>query len=195
MSSDRSRVLTIPNLVSFVRMLLVPVFWWILLEGRPTPAALLLIGMGLTDWLDGWLARRLDQVSDLGIILDPVGDWLMMSSAVLGGMMEMLIPIWVGIVLLSRSVLVGCWSGWMTARKSPLEVRKSGKVGITFLYIAIPLFYFVPDLRGLLGILVGWIAWIAMGVGVVIYWWSGVLYMGDGLARVRGTGSGAVGGG
>ena len=85
MSSDRSRVLTIPNLVSIVRMLLVPVFWWILLEGRPTPAALLLIGMGLTDWLDGWLARRLDQVSDLGIILDPVGDWLMMSSAVLGG--------------------------------------------------------------------------------------------------------------
>ena len=188
MSSDRSRVLTVPNLVSFVRMLLVPIFWWILLGGRPTPAALLLIGMGVTDWLDGWLARRLDQVSDLGIILDPVGDWLMMSSAVLGGMVEMLVPIWVGIVLLSRSVLVGCWSGWMTARKSPLEVRKSGKVALTFLYIAIPLFYFAPDLADLLGTLIGWIAWIAMGMGMVIYWWSGVLYMGDGLARVRGDG-------
>ncbi len=188
MSSDRSKVLTVPNLVSFVRILLVPVFWWILLGGRPMPAALLLIGMGVTDWLDGWLARRWDQVSDLGIILDPVGDWLMMASAVLGGMVEMLVPIWVGVVLLSRAVLVGCWSGWMTARKSPLEVRKSGKVALTFLYIAIPLFYFSPDLADLLGTLIGWIAWIAMGMGMVFYWWSGVLYMGDGLARVRGDG-------
>ena len=104
-------------------------------------------------------------------------------------MVEMLVADFgMGIVLLSRSVLVGCWSGWMTARKSPLEVRRSGKVGITFLYIAIPLFYFVPDLPDLLGTLIGWIAWIAMGMGMVVYWWSGVLYIGDGLARVRGDG-------
>ncbi len=185
MSSDRSRVLTVPNLVSFVRILLVPVFWWILLEGRPTPAALLLIGMGVTDWLDGWLARRLDQVSDLGIILDPVSDWLMMASAVLGGMVEMLVPIWVGIVLLSRSVLVGCWSGWMTARKSPLEVRKSGKVAISFLYFAIPSFYFAADFADPLDIWFGWLAWITVGVGMILYWWSALLYVRDGLAIVR----------
>ncbi len=176
-----------PNLVSFFRILLVPLFWWILLEGRPTPAALVLVVMGVTDWLDGWLARRLDQVTDLGTLLDPVGDWLMMVSAVLGGMVEMLLPVWVGTVILSRSVVVGGWSGWMTARRSALEVRRSGKAAITFLYVAIPLFYFSSDLTGSLGEVLYGIAWVAVVAGMALSWWSGVLYIRDGLAAVRKT--------
>ncbi len=183
--SGRSRILTVPNLVSFSRMLLVPVFWWVLLGGRPTPAALILVVMGVTDWLDGWLARRLDQVTDLGTLLDPVGDWLMMASAVLGGMVEMLLPVWAGTVILSRSVVVGFWSGWMTARRSALDVRMSGKVAITFLYIAIPLFYFSSDLTGLFGTVLEGIAWVAVLVGMALYWWSGILYIRDGLGVVR----------
>ena len=183
--SGRSRVLTVPNLVSFLRILLVPLFWWVLLGGQPTPAALVLVVMGVTDWLDGWLARRLDQVTDLGTFLDPVGDWLMMASAVLGGMVEMLLPVWAGTVILSRSVVVGLWSGWMTARRSALEVRKSGKVAITFLYIAIPLFYFSSDVGGAFGSVLDAIAWVAVVAGMGLYWWSGVLYVRDGLAVVR----------
>lgn len=187
MSSGRSRIATIPNLVSSLRILLVPLFWWILLEGRPTPAALILVVMGVTDWLDGWLARRLDQVTDLGTLLDPVGDWLMMASAVLGGMVEMLLPVWVGTAILSRSVVVGGLSGWMTARRSALEVRKSGKVAITFLYVAIPLFYFSSDLTGPFGRVLDGIAWVAVVAGTALFWWSGVLYIRDGLAVVRET--------
>lgn len=183
--SGRSRVLTVPNLVSFLRILLVPLFWWVLLGGRPTPAALVLVVMGVTDWLDGWLARRLDQVTDLGTLLDPVGDWLMMGSAVLGGMVEMLLPVWAGAVILSRSVVVGLWSGWMTARRRALEVRRSGKAAITFLYVAIPLFYFSADLSGAFGAVLDAIAWVTAVVGMALYWWSGVLYLRDGLAVVR----------
>ncbi|MDE0187527.1 MAG: CDP-alcohol phosphatidyltransferase family protein [bacterium] len=186
--SGRSRILTVPNLVSFLRILLVPLFWWVLLGGRPTEAALVLVVMGVTDWLDGWLARRLDQVTDLGAFLDPVGDWLMMGSAVLGGMVEMLLPVWAGAVILSRSVAVGLWSGWMTARRSALEVRMSGKAAITFLYVAIPLFYFSSDLSGAFGAVIDAIAWVAVVVGMALYWWSGVLYVRDGLAVVREAG-------
>jgi len=183
--SGRSRILTVPNLVSFLRILLVPLFWWVLLGGRPTEAALILVVMGVTDWLDGWLARRLDQVTDLGTFLDPVGDWLMMGSAVLGGMVEMLLPFWAGAVILSRSVVVGLWSGWMTARRSALEVRTSGKAAITFLYVAIPLFYFSADLSGAFGAVLDAIAGVAVVVGTGLYWWSGVLYLRDGLASIR----------
>lgn len=177
--------MTVPNLVSVLRILLVPLFWWVLLGGRPTEAALILVVMGVTDWLDGWLARRLDQVTDLGTFLDPVGDWLMMASAVLGGMVEMLLPVWAGAVILSRSVVVGLWSGWMTARRSALDVRMSGKAAITFLYVAIPLFYFSADLSGAFGAVLDAIAWGAVVVGMALYWWSGVLYLRDGLAMVR----------
>ena len=177
--------MTVPNLVSFLRILLVPLFWWVLLGGRTTPAALVLVVMGVTDWLDGWLARRLDQVTDLGTLLDPVGDWLMMASAVLGGMVEMLLPVWAGAVILSRSVVVGLWSGWMTARRRALDVRMSGKAAITFLYVAIPLFYFSSDLSGAFGAVLDAIAWVTAVVGMALYWWSGVLYLRDGLAVVR----------
>ncbi|MCY3563312.1 MAG: CDP-alcohol phosphatidyltransferase family protein [Acidimicrobiia bacterium] len=182
--SGRSRVLTVPNLVSVIRILMVPLFWWVLLGGRPTAAALILVVMGVTDWLDGWLARRLDQATDLGALLDPIGDWLMMGSAVLGGMVETLMPVWVGAVILSRSVVVGLWSGWMTVRRRPLDVRMSGKAAITFLYVAIPLFYFSADLGGAFGAVIEATAWVAAVVGIVLYWWSGVLYLRDGLAVI-----------
>ncbi|MYA39616.1 MAG: CDP-alcohol phosphatidyltransferase family protein [Acidimicrobiia bacterium] len=182
--SGRSRVLTVPNLVSVIRILMVPLFWWVLLGGRPTAAALILVVMGVTDWLDGWLARRLDQATDLGALLDPIGDWLMMGSAVLGGMVETLMPVWVGAVILSRSVVVGLWSGWMTVRRRPLDVRMSGKAAITFLYVAIPLFYFSADLGGAFEAVIEATAWVAAVVGIVLYWWSGVLYLRDGLAVI-----------
>ena len=176
--------MTVPNLVSVIRILMVPLFWWVLLGGRPTAAALILVVMGVTDWLDGWLARRLDQATDLGALLDPIGDWLMMGSAVLGGMVETLMPVWVGAVILSRSVVVGLWSGWMTVRRRPLDVRMSGKAAITFLYVAIPLFYFSADLGGAFGAVIEATAWVAAVVGIVLYWWSGVLYLRDGLAVI-----------
>src|ERR1700686_5796925 len=85
MGSARSRVLTIPNLISVGRLLCVPVFLWMLWEPHPARrgAAILLAVLGATDWVDGWIARHFDQGSELGKILDPTADrGLLVAAAV-----------------------------------------------------------------------------------------------------------------
>ena len=191
---DYRRVLTLPNLVSFGRILLVGLLWWLIASGDAAWAAVLLIGMATTDWLDGWLARRLDQVTALGAVLDPVGDGLMMASAVLGGMIKAWVPVAVGGLILVRSALVTGWSAWVAASaKRTIEVRVSGKVAITLLFIAIPAFFLAagasPDLSaGLLAL-----GWVTGGVGLVFYWWSGIMYIRDGLVLTRPLGEVAAG--
>src|SRR3954468_9724450 len=83
MVSARSRVLTIPNLISVARLLCVPVFLWMLWEPHPARrgAALLLAVLGATDWVDGWIARHFDQGSELGKVLDPVADRVLLIVA------------------------------------------------------------------------------------------------------------------
>lgn len=191
-SPDRSQVFTAPNLVSFARILLVGLFWWFLVGDQAAWAAWLLILMAATDWLDGWLARRLDRVTDLGAILDPVGDGLMMVSAVLGGMIKTWVPLAVGVLILVRSTLVAGCSAWVTVRtKKTIAVRRSGKVAITFLFIAVPAFYFASQAPDSLRTWWVSLAWVAAGIGLVFYWWSGIRYVRDGLflARRRGEDS------
>ena len=78
------RILTIPNLVSFVRLAAIPVFWWLLLGEENVAAATILFAViATTDWIDGYLARRLGQVSKLGKALDPVADRLLIAAAVI----------------------------------------------------------------------------------------------------------------
>ena len=180
--ADGGGVFTLPNGISAVRILLVGVFWWLWSEDRAAEAAWLLAVMAATDWLDGWLARRLGQTSRLGAILDPVGDGLMMASAMVGGMLKHWVPPVAGILVLTRSGLVAGWSAWVTARTGEtIAVRKSGKVAITLLFIAVPAFYWAVDssLRGLL-----LVAWPAMVLGLAFFWWSAVVYLRDGWSMV-----------
>ena len=185
-ASDHRSVLTLPNLVSFGRILLVGVLWWLMAGGRAAWAALLLIVMAATDWLDGWLARRLDQVTALGAVLDPVGDGLMMASAVLGGMIKAWVPLAVGGLILVRSALVTGWSAWVaSAVKRTIEVRMSGKVAITLLFIAIPAFFLAVQASPDLSIWLSALGWATGGVGLVFYWWSGIMYIRDGFVLTR----------
>ena len=86
-------IFTVPNLVSLVRILMIPAFLW-LLFGRDDPAAAgwLLGGIGATDWVDGYLARRLDQVSEIGKVLDPLADRGAVAAAVIGGWIAGALP-------------------------------------------------------------------------------------------------------
>jgi phosphatidylglycerophosphate synthase len=96
-------ILTIPNLISAIRISLVPVFLWLLLGREDYVAAGLLIGgVGATDWIDGYLARRLGQVSELGKMLDPVADRLAVAAAVIGGWISGTVPVWFAAPLLVR---------------------------------------------------------------------------------------------
>lgn len=184
--SGHRRVLTLPNLVSFGRILLVGLLWWLMAGGHAAWAAVLLILMATTDWLDGWLARRLGQVTALGAVLDPVGDGLMMVSAVLGGMIKAWVPVAVGGLILVRSALVTGWLAWVVATaQRTIEVRMSGKVAITLLFIAIPAFFLAVQASSELGPWLSVLGWATGGVGLVFYWWSGIMYIRDGFALTR----------
>lgn len=177
-------ILNVPNTISFVRIALVPVFLW-LLFGRDDPASAgLLIGfVGGTDWVDGYLARRLDQVSELGKVLDPVADRLAVAAAVIGGWIAGVLPPWFAIAIIAREVLVGIGAGVLAARAGArLDVRWLGKVATFALYFSIPSFFVYEG---------GWsefFMWFAWGVGIpglALYWYVALQYIGDMRVALR----------
>ena len=179
-----NRILTIPNLVSFVRLLGIPVFWWVLLvEDDVALAAWLIFIIGWTDWIDGYLARRLGQVSELGKILDPVADRLMIASAVIGGLMAGVLPTWFGWGLITREVLVGAVALNLAARGGgTVEVRFLGKAATFALYGAIPAFYLAA--AGAAEWLMWPVAWFLGVIGLVLYWYVAFRYIGDSRAKL-----------
>lgn len=182
MVSDR--ILTIPNLVSFVRLLGIPVFWWALLVEDNIPlAAWLMFGIGWTDWIDGYLARKLNQVSKLGKVLDPVADRLLIASSLIGGLIAGVLPVWFGWGLIAREVVVGLMALYLAFRGAgTIEVRWLGKTATFALYGAIPAFYLVA--AGVARPLLEPIAWGLGIIGLSLYWWVAVLYVGDSRAKL-----------
>lgn len=183
---DWSEAFTIPNLVSFARVLLVGLLWWLIAGDQAVWAAWLMILMAATDWLDGWLARRLDRVTDLGAVLDTVGDGLLVASAVLGGMVKTWVPLVVGVLILVRTALVAAWSAWVAARaRQAISVHRVGKVAITFLFIAVPAFYFASAASDPLRLWLAALGWVTAAAGVALYWWAGLRYIRDGYLLTR----------
>src|SRR5476649_1091502 len=132
MGPARSRVLTIPNLISAARLLCVPVFLWMLWEAHPARrgAAVLLAVLGATDWVDGWIARRFDQGSELGKILDPVADRVLLLTAVVALMIDGVVPAWVGAAVLLREAVVSVSTlALAAAGAARIDVAWLGKAG------------------------------------------------------------------
>ena len=140
-SRDPWRPFTLPNLVTVLRLACVPVFVWLLFERDDRLSAALLLGaLGATDWVDGWLARRLGQVSELGKILDPTADRLLMVTAVISTAIDGSVPWWFALITLIREVLVSVAAlvlGALGARR--IDVTWWGKTGTFFLMFAYPL--------------------------------------------------------
>lgn len=102
-----NRVLTIPNLITLVRLLCLPIFLWLLFNVEDkSAAAWLLGGLGATDWVDGWVARRLKQQSDFGAIFDPTVDRGLFIVAVLAIVIDSSMPIWLAVAILVREITV-----------------------------------------------------------------------------------------
>jgi len=99
-------VLTAPNLITFARLLLVPVMVWLLLEGRYATALVVFVGAAASDVLDGYLARRFHQQSYVGAVLDPAADKLMILSTAGTLTWLELLPIWVAIAVIARDVVI-----------------------------------------------------------------------------------------
>lgn len=170
---------TLPNLISFLRILALPFFLWVLLGlERPFLAAVLLGLISVTDLLDGMLARRLGQVSEIGKMLDPVADRLVVFAGVVGGMVAGLVPLWLGASLLIREAIIGPTTIYHLVRHNVrVPVRRMGKTATALIFFAVPFFFltgtsFVPFFWEVLATLLG-------VLGLVLYLIVTWRYLGD----------------
>lgn len=175
--TEHSRVWTVPNLLSMLRLAGVPVFLWLVLGPEADGLALaLLMVAGVTDYLDGYLARRLDQRSTVGEILDPVADRLYILAVVLGLALREIIPWWVAVLLPLRDLLLwGLVPILRTRGFSALPVHFLGKAATFNLLYAFPLLL-LGEGDGVLPTLAKVFGWAFAVWGIGLYWWAGVLY-------------------
>ncbi len=183
MTSNEDRILTVPNLVTLVRLVGVAVFWWVLIgQDNVVAAAWLIFGIGWTDWVDGYLARKLNQVSKLGKALDPIADRLMLASAIIGGLIAGVLPAVIAVPLLLREGVMAIVAARLAASGGGvLTVRYWGKLATFLLYGAIPAFYL--SAAGVADWFMTPAAWILGVAGLILYW--GVLFQYVGDARRR----------
>ena len=176
-SPPNAGVWTLPNLLSFLRLLGVPLFLWLVLVPEADGWALLvLVASGVTDYLDGWLARKLNQMSIVGQILDPVADRLYILAVVLGLALRDIIPWWLAISLPLRDLLMwGLIPLLRTRGYSSLPVHFLGKAATFNLLYAFPLLL-LGDGEGTVATLAQVFGWAFAFWGVGLYWWAGVLY-------------------
>ena len=170
-------VWTLPNLLSAVRLALIPVFLWLVLGPEADGWALgLLVVSGITDWLDGWLARRWGQTSVLGQVLDPVADRLYILAVVVGLALREVIPWWLAVSLPLRDALMWLLVPLLRTRGySALPVHVLGKAATFNLLYAFPLLL-LGDGEGVVADLAQVFGWAFAIWGVGLYWWAGVLY-------------------
>lgn len=171
-----SQVVTIPNLLSFVRLALVPVFLIFLLSEQDIAALLVLVFSSATDFLDGWLARRLNQVTRLGQLLDPAADRLYIVATVLGLAIREVVPWWLVAVIIGRDVLLVVL-GIVLANHGfgPLPVHHLGKVATFCLFYALPLIVLGQAFPALQPFAMP-LGWAFALWGAFLYWWAGIVY-------------------
>jgi cardiolipin synthase len=171
-------VLTVPNLITMVRLLCLPVFVWLVFGAKQqTAAAILLAVLGATDWVDGYVARRFHQVSSVGKVLDPTADRLLVGTAVIVIIVHGAVPLWFGVVTLAREVLVGLMvlvlAGLGAARIDVLWVGKAGTFGLMFAYPAFLLGHGAASWQDPVRV----VAWIAGIAGLTLAWIAAAAYV------------------
>ncbi|MBA3266569.1 MAG: CDP-alcohol phosphatidyltransferase family protein [Nocardioidaceae bacterium] len=171
------RILTVPNILSIARLFGVPLFLWLVLVPEEDGWALVLLMVsGITDWLDGMLARTLHQASKLGQILDPVADRLYILAVVIGLALRDIIPWWLAVMLPLRDILLFSLVPFLRTRGySALPVHFLGKAATAALLYAFPLLL-LGDGGGRLATLADVLGWAFAIWGTGLYWWAGILY-------------------
>ena len=181
------RVLTVPNVLSVVRLCCIPLFLW-LLFGRENRlgAAALLGGLGATDWVDGFIARRFNQVSRLGQMLDPIVDRLCIVAAAVGLAFREILPWWLVLVVLARDVALLVVAGVLAANDVPIvPVSRTGKWATALLLAALPVLVLAATLPATAPVLLPVGLALAL-VGAALYWAAGIGYAMATRSLVRG---------
>jgi cardiolipin synthase len=132
-------VLTVPNAISVLRLAGAPGFCWLLLDDHRSAAFVLLAALGATDWVDGWIARRFDQQSVLGAVLDPIADRLLLLTAAVTLLAEGVVPVALGVAVLVREAAVSVATlALAAAGAARIDVQWIGKAGTFWVMFALP---------------------------------------------------------
>ncbi|MEN3303897.1 MAG: hypothetical protein V7603_99 [Micromonosporaceae bacterium] len=180
------RVWTVPNAVSFARLIGVPLFLYLFLVSHAEIAALVVLAVGGTsDWVDGYLARRLRQVSRLGELLDPLADRLYILATLLALSARGVTPwLFTGVLLLRDLVLLLCLLVLRRYGYEPLPVHYLGKTATFILLFAFPVLLLAHASQGAAG--VAWPAGWALALwGLALYWAACVLYLVQAVTLIR----------
>ena len=170
------RVLTVPNLISFARLALVPAFAILIVRHEDVWALGVLAVSGASDWLDGLIARRFHQVSRLGQLLDPAADRLFILVTLLGLAWREVVPLWLVVVLVGRdALLAGLLPVLARHGYGPLPVHFAGKAGTFALLYAFPLLL-LAERSGAIGTTASALGWAFAWWGVGLYWFAALLY-------------------
>jgi len=172
---------SIPNMLSILRLLLVPVFLWLLIADQFLIAFLVLMFASFTDWLDGFIARKFNQITLLGKVLDPSADRLFILATLIGLTVNEIIPAWLAIVIVARDVLL--LIGYPISAShgyGPLPVHFLGKAATFALLYALPLLL-LADVWPTAEAVILPLAWGFAYWGIGLYWVAGFVY----LAQLR----------
>jgi cardiolipin synthase len=174
----QERILTVPNAISVARLAGVPVFLWLVLGPKADWwAVALLIAAGVSDWLDGKIARAWHQTSRLGQVLDPAADRLYIAATLIGLAVRGIIPWWLVALLAARELVLGV--ALLALRRysyGPLQVSLVGKAATLCLLYAFPLL-FLGEHGGTAALIARITGWAFAIWGSALYWWAAVLYL------------------
>ena len=176
------RIATIPNAISVIRLLCVPLFLWLLFgrENR-TGAAFLLGGLGATDWVDGYIARHFNQVSDLGKVLDPIADKVLLVTGMIAILIDGSVPAIIFWPAIIREVLVAATTVLLGALGSKrIDVSWAGKCGTLLMMTAFPLFLWGHG-EGPAYV----VAWAFAVPGLIMAWYAAATYVAPARQALR----------
>lgn len=185
MATVSTRIVTVPNVLSIARLVLIPVFLWLLGTAQFGWALVVVIVSSLTDFVDGYIARRFNQVSRIGQLLDPAVDRLFIFTTLIGLAWQQILPWWLVIVIVLRDVALAVL-GIVLANHGygPLPVHHLGKVATFALLFALPTLVLSSAVPALAPVSdpVGW----ALALwGAFLYWWAGAIYLIETVRLVR----------
>jgi len=179
-------IATIPNALSASRIIGVPIFFWLIVGPKRDDLALyILVISAFTDWLDGYLARKLNQFSRLGELLDPLADRLYVVAALIALYLRNLIPLWVVVALLSRDILMSLVLIYLKRFGiTGIPVHFVGKAATMNLLYALPLIL-LGNFQNVYGEVAHVFGWAFLFWGITMYWYAAFLYLRQILALQR----------
>lgn len=171
------RILTVPNVLSLVRLLVMPLVWVDITGGRPVRALVVLAVLVATDWIDGYVARRFDQVSRLGKVLDPISDRILIAVVVVALGAAGIVPWWALAPVLLRDLVVGGVGLGVLLRGGEVPaVTRTGKAATFGLMATFPTFLLAEAVGGAGRDVLRIVCFIGLGVATVLYYVAAVQY-------------------